>query len=105
MARIIETREVTETVTVTNRTSKVEVLCDKSTVNYKIIFHREQVSESPSNGKLLVAQLNPIERNLLDVHTQEITVGEVTLTVAQIAAFVSAVADVWEEEEETEEEV
>jgi hypothetical protein len=103
MARIISDTEQTQNIIISNRSWRVEIFCEKNSP-YDIFFHREKVMQINNGPKILVENLPTISKGLNNVVTQEVTVNGLTLTIAQIAAFVAAVGDAWEEEIEAQQE-
>jgi hypothetical protein len=101
MARTIQEVVTQEAQVISNRSWRVEVFCDKDLSAYEAVFHREQVMQVGSGPKALIKQLPAVRRVLTpEVLAQEITAGGVTITIAQLAALVTAAGDMWEEETE-----
>jgi hypothetical protein len=90
----IEQPETTLTLSGEERTWRVEIFCEKGQ-DPTIVAHRETI-KSDANGNVVTRERGvTVRRTGSGVATDTITVGNLTITGAQLAAVVAAAADKW----------
>lgn len=91
----------TETVAITTeeRTWRITIDTPKG-ADPTVTIHRQTVRSTPDGSVLAVDNINnPIRRSLSTIAKEEITVDGVTLSGVQTAAFLSAWADMWRQQD------
>ncbi|MBN8960584.1 MAG: hypothetical protein J0H71_05585 [Rhizobiales bacterium] len=90
----------TETVTVTleERTWRVEIFCEKGE-DPTIRAHRQTVRSDAGGNLLSIVNCATVERNSSTIQGDTFTAAGVTVTGAQLADLIAAAADQWRSED------